>query len=193
MLRAEEHELVRRTLDGDSEAFGFVYRTYRSRVYATVRGRTGDAEEAEDLVQVTFMRAFLGLEGFRGEAALSTWLTQIAINVCTTYFRAQRARRARLDRVEDPGSDLLETWQPSRVEGPDEVLHQKQSRDLLTEGIADLPTPYREAMSLRYIEDLSYLEITERLRVPIGTVKSWLYRGREQLRDRIEDRVVGAM
>ena len=79
------------------------------------------------------------------------------------------------------------------MEGPDEVLHQKQSRDLLTEGIADLPTPYREAMSLRYIEDLSYLEITERLRVPIGTVKSWLYRGREQLRDRIEDRVVGAM
>ncbi len=186
MSRTRKTELVRRTLAGDLDAFGSLYRTYRPRVYAAVRGRTGNPDDAEDLVQMTFMRAFLGLAGFRGEAAFSTWLTQIAINVCTTHFRAQRARQARMDVVADSGAELRETWEPAHSEDPAEALDRKENQEMLMQSIQKLPTPYREAMLLRYAEERSYLEITEALQVLIGTVKSWLYRAREQLKEAFE-------
>ena len=186
MSRIKEKELVRRTLDGDRDAFGSLFRTYQPRIYAAVRGRTCNRDDAEDLVQVTFMRAFLGLARFRGEAAFSTWLTQIAIHVCTTHFRAQRARQARKCVVAGAGPELREMWEPACGEDPEEVLDRKEKRDLLIQGIRGLPTPYREVMRLRYVEERSYLEITEELQVPIGTVKSWLYRARAQLKEAFE-------
>ncbi|MDA0746171.1 MAG: sigma-70 family RNA polymerase sigma factor [bacterium] len=186
MLRTEEKELVRRTLDGDPDAFGNLYRTHRSRIYATVRGRTPDLEDVEDLVQVTFIRAFLGLSGFRGDAAFSTWLTQIAMNLCTSHHRSQKALSARLDTVSNPGFGLRDTWEPARIENPEEALSRKESRDHLVQCIQRLPSPYREVMVLRYLEDRSYLEITRALQVPIGTVKSWLYRARQQMEEHLK-------
>jgi RNA polymerase sigma-70 factor (ECF subfamily) len=184
-MQTEEIELVKRTLEGDLDAFGSLYQTHQSRIFATVRGRTRNQEDAEDLVQTTFIRAYLGLSGYRGEAAFSTWLTQIAMNLCTSHSRSKKALNCRIDAVEDPC--LRHMWEPARGEDPAERLDRKEHTELLMQHIRDLPTPYREAMELRYVQDRSYLEITEVLKVPMGTVKSWLHRARHQLEQTLEN------
>ena len=88
MSYPEDRECIRRALAGDQAAFEAIYRAYRPQVQAAILRRTADRDVAEDLVQITFMRAFRGLSSFRGDAALSTWLTQIAMNVCLSHFRS---------------------------------------------------------------------------------------------------------
>ena len=183
-MQTEEKELVKRTLEGDLDAFGSLYRTHQSRIFATVRGRTRNKEDVEDLVQTTFIRAYLGLSGYRGEAAFSTWLTQIAMNLCTSHSRSRKALNGRIEAVEDPC--LRDMWEPARGENPEESLNRKEHVEMLMQHIRNLPTPYREAMELRYVEDRSYLEIMEALDVPMGTVKSWLHRARAQLEATLE-------
>jgi len=166
-------------LKGDQRAFEGLYRTHRPRVYRIVICRTEDQDEAEDLVQVTFMRAFQALESFRGDAAFSTWLTQIALNVCASHHRAQRVRQDWLDEVGN--SDAIPHMERKTLEDPEEVTRRRERQELVTQGIQALPAPYREAMWLRYVQDRSYLEITQALQAPMGTVKTWLCRARRQL------------
>ena len=187
MLLDKEKELVSRTLDGDQRAFGALYDSYRPRVYATVRGRTRDTDDVDDLVQATFIRAYQGLAGFRGEAAFSTWLTQIAMNLCTSHVRSQRARQTRLDVVSEPETEIRDVWEPARTDSPEEALDKKEDQEMLIRAIRRLPPSYRRAMWLRYVEDRSYLEIMVALEVPMGTVKSWLHRARQQLEADIRD------
>ncbi len=101
MQYAEERDLVRRTLNGDAGAFNSLYKRHHARILATLIGRTRNRHDAEDLMQVTFLRAYRGLSGFRGEATFSTWLMQIALNVCTTHMRSKQARRSWHKTIED--------------------------------------------------------------------------------------------
>ena len=99
MDRTEECELVNRTLNGDLDAFNRLYSRHQGRIYSALFFRTRSKEDAEDLLQTTFMRAYAGLKGFRGESAFSTWLMQIAMNVCTTFHRSEQSRRIRQNTV----------------------------------------------------------------------------------------------
>ena len=181
MPEPAEFELVRRTLDGDRHAFERLYRAHHARIRAAVMCRTRDSDETDDLVQQTFIRAFTGLSGYRGEAALSTWLMQIAMNVCTTHYRAKQTRRAWHDTIASSAPPLRETWEPAGVEFPDEALERKQRRQMVRERIQGLPEQYRRIMAMRYVEGRSYPEITQALQIPVGTVKTWLHRGRKRL------------
>ena len=107
----DERDLVRRTLNGDARAFNSLYKRYHARILATLIGRTRNRHDAEDLMQVTFLRAYRGLAGFRGEAAFSTWLTQIALNVCTTHMRSKQARRSWHQTIEDPQLGYRDIWE----------------------------------------------------------------------------------
>lgn len=183
----EDRELVRRTLDGDAGAFNRLYRMHHSRIFATLIGRTRNRDDAEDLTQVTFLRAYRGLAGFRGEAAFSTWLMQVALNVCTTHMRSKQARRSWHETIEVPGSEYRMTWEPAGSDRPDQALARKECQDRLETGIQNLPEQYQEAVRLRYVKGRSYAEITEELDVPMGTLKTWLYRARLQLQETFQD------
>ena len=193
MHYAEERDLVRRTLDGDASAFNRLYKRHYPRILATLIGRTRNRHDAEDLLQVTFLRAYLGLSGFRGDAAFSTWLMQIALNVCTTHLRATQARRSWQKTIEDPQLGYRDTWEPTDVERPDDALSRKECRAMLEESIAELPQQYRHAVRLRYVKDRSYSEIARELGVPMGTLKTWLHRARHQLQESLNDTELAAM
>jgi RNA polymerase sigma-70 factor (ECF subfamily) len=177
MTPTQDRDLIRRALKGDQRAFESLYRAHRPRVYAVVVRRAADRDETEDLVQITFMRAFQALKGFRGDAAFSTWLTQIALNVCASHLRAQQVRQGY--EAGDPLDRIERT--PAHGESPEEAAFARRRQDLVKEGIRTLPARYREAVYLRYVQDRSYREITEALQAPMGTVKTWLCRARRQL------------
>ena len=187
-----EYTLIHRAAAGDEEAFEVLYRIHRPRVHATVARFLRNGDEVADLVQLTFMKAFQGLVGFRGQSAFSTWLTRIALNLCTTHLRTRRAQRNCLDEVARSITGSLNWWAPAPYENPEAAAAQKECRDLVRQGIRALPAKHREAIWLHYVKERSYHEITEELRVPLGTVKVWLYRGRNQLRDAFERMGIGA-
>lgn len=178
--------VIDRAIAGDDLAFQVLFRRHRDRVRALVHRCARNADEAEDLVQMVFIKAFLGLAGFRGQAAFTTWLTRIAMNECTNYLRSLKKRKIWLNEVEDAVPALQARWLPAPDQDPETALVRKERREIVARSIRALPERHREAVCLHYLMERSYDEIVEQLQVPAGTLKVWLYRGRHGLRREVE-------
>lgn len=183
-----EQYLVRRAIDGDAAAFGVLYRACHEQIYATMVRRTSDPETAQDLVQTAFLKAYGALGSYRGEAAFATWLTQIALNVHKSHFRKQQVRRRWIKVTDDPAALADATRLPVAGENPEVSVERSQQRELVRKSIRALPARYRKVVWMRYVRDWSYEEITLALQIPMGTVKTWLNRGRYQLKGEFKKR-----
>jgi RNA polymerase sigma-70 factor (ECF subfamily) len=165
--------LVRRFLDGDAAAFEALVRRHEGKVYAVCLRILGDAEEAADAAQDTFLTVVRKLDQFRGDAAFTTWLHRIAVNACYDVLRTKR-RRPMLHLASDD---------PQPEPGPPEPDHGDEvagTRDAAA-ALARIPEEFRVALVLADVEDLPYEEIARVLDVPVGTVKSRVHRGRVAL------------
>ena len=186
-----ESEFIEKLKSGEANAFDTLVVRYSADIYALLIRLTQDAEEAADLTQETFLSALKSIEKFRGEADLKTWLIRIAINESRNRFRWWKRRRREktisLDMPfgasETPLSDSLS----SHLSNPEETILQQEREKHLTKALSDLPSIFREAVVLCDIEDLSYEEIAVALDINIGTVKSRIARGREELRKKLRD------
>ncbi len=162
---------VQRARAGDDQAFEALVRAYRDRILTLCHRIVGDRDAAEDVAQQSFVRAYQQLSRFRGEASFSTWLYAIAVNEARGYLRSRGRREARTRTVAETArcqQELRTTARPSSAP--------------MTALLLQLPDREREALALFYLGDLSVAEIAGALRAPEGTVKSWLHRGRERLR-----------
>ena len=180
-----DEQLVERALAGDSDAFGEVVRRWERKIYALAYGITGSVEEARDAAQETFIAAFRNLQGFRGEARVSSWLHRIAVNQCITRQRRARVRAetAYDDEVESAGESFLATkWRDS----PARLSESKERAEAVRRAVAALPPELREVVLMKEFEDLTFQEIADALRIPLSTVKSRLYTALKQLRMRLE-------
>ena len=176
---------------GEAAAFERLVTERSSDVYALLYRLTADAEEARDLTQETFLRAFQSISRFRGEANVKTWLYRIAINQARNRWRWWRRRRREatvsLDGSDRPDEQALtgRLRNDAAVDPEQETLaHEREQQ--LREALLGLRRSYREAVILRDVEGFSYEEIATTLRINIGTVKSRLSRGRLELRKKLE-------
>ncbi|MDP6039714.1 MAG: RNA polymerase sigma factor [Candidatus Latescibacteria bacterium] len=185
MAPNEEQMMVLKARAGDNAAFGKLYTANVARIYSVVASRTRNREDIDDLVQVAFIRAYEGLNRFRGESTFSTWLTRIAMNVCVSHYESQAVRRKWASWFHSP--EGTRQIGPRWTEDPETTMHTRECQHVVRRGIQTLPPQYREAMRLRYVEDYSYAEIEKTMDSPMGTVKTWLYRGREMLQENIEE------
>lgn len=180
----DDATLVDEVLTGSPSAFSVLVKRYTDRVYRVVAAIVGDSAAADDTVQETFFRAYVGLASFSRRAQFRTWLYRIALN------EAYRTRRSRTRLRERPFSQLgEESMRPvlERVATADAESGEDPRRRVLLL-LESLPREYREAMVLRHVDGLSYREIAEVLGTTAGTVGSWLHRARETLRERVEKR-----
>ncbi len=175
--------LVREARGGTPEAFGELVRRYQDRVYTLVFGLIQNHDDALDLTQDVFVRAHASLRQFREEAVFYTWIYRIALNACIDFNRRKR-RFPEPCSLDDRG--FVETgFEPTdaRVANqPDRALENKELGHLLRRAIERLPEAQRVAVVLHDIEGLQHKEIAALLRVPVGTVKSRIQRGRNELR-----------
>ncbi|WP_354682618.1 RNA polymerase sigma factor [Cupriavidus necator] len=188
-------ELVASARAGTASAFEAIMRRNNRLLFRTARGVVPDDAEAQDVVQETYLRAFTSLDSFRSEAALSTWLARIAINVALT---AQRKRR-RLVQMEDriaeedlPGEPLQENVMSLRSaddESPEAMVERGQVRDLLQAAVENLPPIYRSVFILRAVEDMSVEETAYCLGVNGDVVKTRFLRARMMLRESLAEEV----
>ncbi len=177
-------ELAERHRCGDTQAFNEVYARFEEMVYNLAFRLSGNYEEAADLTQEIFLRVYRHLGSFGGRSTLKTWIFRIAINHCRD--RLSRWRPLTQPLGDDPGEGEVAYADPSR--GPEELAVAADEGRRVAEGLARLPSAFREAVVLRDIEGLSYEEIAEVLGVRIGTVRSRIARGRDQLRALLEIR-----
>ena len=176
---------------GDAAAFEQLVAERSGEVYALLYRLTSEPEEARDLTQETFLRAFQAIGRFRGEADLKTWIYRIAINQARNRWRWWRRRRrdvtVSLDApVGEQEQPLIAHLQNAETLNPEEVTMAREREGQLREALNGLRRAYREAVILRDIEGFTYEEIAATLQISIGTVKSRLSRGRLELRHKLE-------
>jgi len=185
-----EAEFIERLKRGDAAAFEELVTERSGEIYGLLFRLTENAEEARDLTQETFLRAFQSIDRFRGEADLRTWIYRIAINQARNRWRWWRRRRRELtvslDATQgDSSQTLLATLAESAANPEQETLaHEREVA--LRAALGKLGQSYREAVILRDIEGFTYEEIATTLEINVGTVKSRLARGRQELRRKLE-------
>jgi RNA polymerase sigma-70 factor (ECF subfamily) len=166
---ADDIELLRHAAHGDSGAFHALIDRHAQRLYRVAVSLVGNASDAEDVLQETFIGAFRGLKGFEGRASVKTWLTRILV------MQAAQFRRSRKRKKTEAMPDDVQAASKSSEAGMD-----------IAAALADLSPEHRQVLVLREYEQMSYEEIAEVLDVPRGTVESRLYRARGELRERLK-------
>lgn len=169
--------LIERCLAGDQDAWTEIVQRHRRKVFNLAYKFVGRHDEAEDLTQDIFLRIFKALHTFDRRANFQTWLISLSRNLCIDHYRSQRRERETMAR--DIDASVLTPPSPER--SPERRLEQLDVRQIVKAALAELPPNLREAVTLRDLQDFSYLEIAERLNLPEGTVKSRINRGRLEL------------
>ena len=168
----DERALVERCRAGDDIAFSDLVDRYKNMVYGMVWRMGADRSQAEDLAQEVFLKVYRGLPYFRGEARLSTWIYRIVANVCT-QARSGRGPEVAGAPPQEPGA-------------PDAAFGDFELRDRLEKAIAQLPENYRLLIAAHYLDGVQYESLAEALDIPLGTVKTHLYRAKRRLRELLE-------
>jgi RNA polymerase sigma-70 factor (ECF subfamily) len=186
--------LVEECRGGDATAFDELVRRYKDCVYNVVYRFVGNHEDALDVCQEVFMRAYRGVAGFRGSAKVYTWLYCIAANVARNRLRdggrKGRDKGVSLDALEAAGAPAASQSPHPQCETPRAAAERHELDEMLQRCLNELPDHYRMAFVLRTFDDLSYEEIAEALGCPTGTVKSRISQARKMLRDRLEELAV---
>jgi RNA polymerase sigma-70 factor (ECF subfamily) len=176
---------------GDAHAFDVLITRYSPDIYALLCRLTQDADEAGDLTQETFLKALRSIGKFRGDSELKTWLFRIAINESRNRFRWWRRRkREKTVSLDAPVNDSelrIHDTLAGNERNPEETLLDDEYRRALHAAMGRLPDVFREALVLCDIEGQSYQEIAKILEINIGTVKSRISRGRDELRKQLKD------
>ena len=168
-----EKELIARLQARDEAAFEELIRQYEKKVYSLCARMCGNAEDAEEAAQDAFLALWRGIDRFRQESSLSTWIYRLASNACIDLMRRKKKGAGSVSLVDavDPAPQ------------PHEEAERRETQRLLQEGLLSLPAEYRSILLLREIEGLSYSEISAALDLELGTVKSRISRGRTLLRN----------
>jgi RNA polymerase sigma-70 factor, ECF subfamily len=186
MTRTDE-ELVTRATAGDLDSFNQLVTRWERPIYALAYRTLGREEDARDVVQEAFLRAFRGLRGFKGEAKFSSWLYRITLNLCRDWIRKER--RAPIVQVPE-GTDPIDLAddQAAPTESVEELVARRELSQAVARAMAELPEEQRTAIMLKEYHGLTFQEIADLLDCPLSTVKTRLYQGLSVLRRRLERR-----
>jgi RNA polymerase sigma-70 factor, ECF subfamily len=186
-----EAGLIERLRARDLAAFEELVAKFERPVYGLCFRLLGDAEEARDAAQETFLKVYRGLGGFRGQSGLKTWIYRIAINQAMNQQRWWRRRHRdetiSLDLTRGDSETTIGSMLPGRAPSPEALVIAAEREGRIMTALGEIKQEYRIALVLREIEELSYEEIAEALAISLGTVKSRIARGREELRRRVKD------
>jgi RNA polymerase sigma-70 factor, ECF subfamily len=169
----QDRELVARSLRGDERAFRALLDRHHAVAFAVVRAILRDSDEVEDVMQVVYMKAYQGLANFRGDSKFSTWLYQIARREAIDSASKRRRDTTDIDEV---------AVEAPHTSAADAAIHERDTREWVERAMGELDEAYRTAIELRYMAEKSYDEIAEIMGVPEGTVKTYVHRGKAELK-----------
>ena len=175
-----ENEIIRSVLRGNVNDFEKLVTAYEKNVYNIALRMVGDPEDAADMTQETFIKAYRALSSFRGDSKFSSWLYRIASNVCLDFLRSRsRHPQVSLSTVDEDDRTTFEL--PDMSRNPEEQLMKKLGMEAVRRGLEQLPEQQRQILVLRELGGLSYAELAQTLGLEEGTVKSRIFRARKRL------------
>lgn len=184
----EDRTLVERAQKGDKRAFDKLLKKYRKSVYYMLLKMVKNSDDAEDLAQEAFAKAFTSIERFDATFAFSTWLFRIASNNCIDFIRKKRVQTISIDQPieSEDGGNMQMDLKDGGLDPNDTLLKQQRGK-YLKMALDRLPLKYRQLVELRYFDELSYEEVAEKTQLPLGTIKAQLFRARELLQEEMKN------
>src|SRR5581483_2991403 len=185
-VRAQEAGIVAELKAGSEDAYAWLIGEFHQPIYSLIYRMVNDPADAADTTQEVFLKVFRGMKHFHGESSLKTWIYRIALHEASNRRRWWFRHKSRETSIEPP-EGAAENLQPLAVREAliDDALHEEM-RARIEHELRQVPEPFRTTLVLRDVEELSYEEIAEVMETSLGTVKSRITRGREQLRKRLE-------
>jgi RNA polymerase sigma-70 factor (ECF subfamily) len=178
-IEQDDVQLVTSSKNGDQDAFSLLVQRYQRRVFNLVFRMLQNYEEANEITQEAFLAAWQGLRSFRGEARFSTWLYRIAYNCALKQLELRKRDLALQQALQT--EQLFESDDPKTAH-----LEMLDKQELIQEQLSQLPPKYRIVLILRHLQDMTYEEMAEVLTMPIGTIKTHLFRARNLLKERLQ-------
>ena len=188
--RDADQLLVERVQRGDKRAFDMLVRKYQHRVIAVISRYVRDPDEAMDVAQEAFVKAYRALDRFRGESAFYTWIFRIAVNTAKNYIVSRGRRPPDADLEVDEAEHYEGGEWLHEVANPENELFKDELERAVYKALENLPEDLRVAVTLREFDGLSYEEIAEVMECPVGTVRSRIFRAREAIDNEIRQWVV---
>ncbi len=176
----DDNQLIDEVLGGNRSAFGELVRRHHARLRGTLASAMGNRADAEDVAQDAFFQAYLKLDRFNRASAFYTWLYRIAFNLAGTHVRKNRSAvslHTGLDSSMDPATDS---------DSPPDLFQRNETRRLVREALDQLTGEHRRILELRDLEGREYGVVAEKLKIPIGTVRSRLFRARAKMREQVQ-------
>jgi len=182
----DEATILAQARDGDTAAFGELIRRYEAKIFRLAQHITQNREDAEDVLQETFLKAYEHLDQFQGNSKFYTWIVRIAVNQALMKLRKRKSDKSvSIDETIDTGEDTVAREIAAWDEDPEQRYSREELNKILETAIDSLAPPYRAVFLLRDVDDLSTEETAEALDLSIPAVKSRLLRARLQLRDKL--------
>lgn len=183
MTREEEAAVIRRIHRGYTDDFEILVNEYQKTVYNIALRTVGNPEDASDMAQEAFLRAYSSIGSFRGDSKFSVWLYRITTNVCIDFMRSKKKHNEiSLSAEDDDGEDIQLDIEDTSA-SPEAVLERKLTCESVRKGLSLLPEDHRRILILRELGQMSYEEIADCLSLELGTVKSRIFRARKKLCD----------
>ena len=180
----QKHEddliIIRSVLSGDSSQFALLWQKYNKQIFASVLKLVRSIDDADDIVQDTFLKAFNALHSYNQTFPFPAWLYKIASNTCIDYFRRKRIRPISIENINREGGDMYDII-PDKSTPIDVNIINNETKEQLLKAVEQLPLRYKQCIQLRHFEELSYEEISIKMDLPLGTVKITLFRARKML------------
>ncbi len=178
----DERQVIQRVLDGDQEAFAGLVTAYEKQVYNLCLRMCGNQEDARDLSQEAFVKAWRGLQFYQFEAAFSTWLYRLTSNVCIDFLRRKKRAPQTVPPLQNENGEDVEPEVADSLPSPEEQLLHRERQSQIAWAMGQLEPEFRQVLTLRVIQELSYEQIAEITDLKVGTVKSRIARARWKLK-----------
>jgi RNA polymerase sigma-70 factor (ECF subfamily) len=187
-MEYEDTQLVDKSKRGDMKAFGMLIKRYEQTVYNMAYRMLKNVEDAKDAAQEIFLKVFASLNSFRGESSFATWLYRIATNECIN--RLKRPKFLSLEELRREYENEEKPIEPPQLIDasplPEELAERREIQQLVHKAMDELPDHYRLVITLRHLQGLPYNEIAETLDLPVGTVKTYLFRAKKILKAKLQ-------
>jgi len=187
--KLEDYNLIDKAIKGDQSAYEKKIKKYYKLVNNLIYRMIYNKDDVEDLTQEAFIKAFNSLEKFDHQFAFSTWLYKIASNNCIDYLRKKKLNTISIDKEIDGEDEDLRFEIPDNDYVPDRNILETEKQAILEDAIESLPEKYKSVILLRHQDDMEYEEIAKKLKLPLGTVKAHIFRGRELLNKYLKDKL----
>jgi RNA polymerase sigma-70 factor (ECF subfamily) len=188
---SQKHEddlvIIRSVLSGDNAQFELLWQKYNKQIFASVLKLVRNIDDADDIVQDTFLKAYNALHSYNQTFPFPAWLYKIASNTCIDYFRRKRIRPISIENLNKEGGDIYDIISDKSIPVDVHIIN-KETKEELLRAIEQLPIRYKQCIHLRHFEELSYEDISLKMNLPLGTVKITLFRARKMLLNLLSDK-----